>query len=118
MTTRLVNGKRVALPRRPSEDHQWVGNEWRLPDPEQALAEERQRMVCSRMQATIALARAGELEAVEEAIAKAPLEVRLAWENAQEFKRLSPTILALARQMKWGPTKIDGLFRLAMTIEA
>jgi len=41
-----------------------------------------------------------------------------AWTDAQEFRRMSPTILALSDQLNLTEPEVDDLFRQAATIEA
>lgn len=79
---------------------------------------EREGMVCSRFQAKAALAAAGLLSQVETAVASADPTAQLAWAEAIEFRRNSPTILALAAVVGLTETQIDDLFRSAMMIEA
>lgn len=86
------------------------------PDP---LEVERAGMVASRFQAKAALYQAGLLVAVVNALAKSENFLhRLAWDEAQEFRRDSPTIAHLAAEIGLDPLSIDELFRLAMTIRA
>jgi hypothetical protein len=92
------------------------------PSPEeqaaQALAQERNNMVCSRMQAKIAMYQAGILEAVESVISQADPLVQIAWNEAIEFRRNSPTIISLANTIDppLTETQLDDLFRAAMEI--
>lgn len=88
------------------------------PTPEQLLAAERAAMVCSRFQAKAALHLAGLLPQVETAIAGADELTQLAWSEAVEYRRTSPTILALAAALELTDEQVDDLFRTAMTIEA
>lgn len=92
------------------------------PDPVYSAAEllerERADMVCSRFQAKAALAAAGLLSASEAAVAAADSTAQLAWAEAIEFRRNSPTIAALAAAVGLTDSEIDDLFRAAMQIEA
>lgn len=88
------------------------------PSAAELLAAERARMVCSRFQAKAALAAAGLLSAAEAAVAQADPIAQLAWAEAVEFRRSSPTIVALGAAIGLTETQIDDLFRAAMVIEA
>ena len=87
-------------------------------DAEQ-LAEKRKGMVVSRFQARAALSNAGLLSQAETAIANAtdPI-VSLAWQDAMEFRRNSPTIQALAPELGLDDAALDQLFEDAAQIEA
>lgn len=82
------------------------------------LAAERARMVCSRFQARAALHIAGLLPQVEAAVAAADPLVQIAWADATEFRRNSPTIAALASSLSLTDAQIDDLFRSAAQITA
>jgi len=82
------------------------------------LAVERSRMVCSRFQAKAALHAAGLLDDVETAMATADRFAQIAWADAIEFRRNSPTIKAMAAALELTEAQIDNLFRAAMQIEA
>jgi hypothetical protein len=43
---------------------------------------------------------------------------RLAWEDAREFRRHSPTVLAMAAELNLTDAQIDQLFITAAAIEA
>ena len=75
---------------------------------ERAAETQRQRradLVISPFQARAALAQAGLLEAVEALMddPATPALARLAWQHAQEFRRNSPTLLALTTLMARRP---------------
>lgn len=72
----------------------------------------------SRFQARAALHQAGLLEAAEAAVATSDMIVRLAWQDAQEFRRDSPTVAALADALGLTPAQLDELFRQAAGIVA
>ena len=110
----------VEVPLKPGADHQWDGTEWvhTPPDPAEILAAERARMVCSRFQARAALHAAGLLDQVQAAVDQADPFVRLAWADAVEFRRTSPTVLALAQTLGLSDAQVDEVFRAAMRIEA
>lgn len=74
--------------------------------------------VVSRFQALAALHLAGLRPGVEAAIAQADPLAQLAWNEALEFRRTSPTLLALTSALGWTDEQLDDLFRTAATIEA
>ena len=88
------------------------------PNEEEMLEIERQGMRCSRFQARAALHQAGLLPSIEAAVATAPALVQIAWADATEFRRDSPTIAALAAGLGMTEAAIDDLFRTAMQITA
>jgi hypothetical protein len=62
---------------------------------------------------------AGLLETIEGAIAISTDDmVKLAWNEAQEFKRRSPTVLAISAGLGLTDEQLDDLFITAATIEA
>lgn len=74
----------------------------------------------SPFQATAALALAGHLETVEAIMADptTPVITRLAWQRATEFRRNSPTALALAEALGLTSADLDALFITAKGIVA
>lgn len=78
----------------------------------------RQSAVVSAFQAKAMLLQAGYWEDVSAYLADADPVTRLAWETAQEFQRLSPTILEIAEALEISDEQLDDLFRFAATIEA
>lgn len=72
----------------------------------------------SRFQARASLLGAGLLESVELAIAGADPVAQLAWADALEFRRYSPTVLAISAGLGLTDEQLDELFRTAVTIEA
>lgn len=76
--------------------------------------------VVSRFQARAALYLAGELEATEAYMAHAdtPMLVKLAWMDAQEFERSSPTVEAVRVAKGWTHAQVDALFVTASGIKA
>jgi len=116
MATKLVNGQRVEVP---SEQLSALEAEWAANSSDAAILErERATMICSRFQAKAALAAAGLLDDAEAAVAAADATAQLAWAEAIEFRRNSPTIAALATAVGLKDEQIDDLFRAAMQIEA
>jgi len=90
----------------------------RAPTAAELLAVERADMRCSRFQAKAALHAAGLLDDVETAMATADRFAQIAWADAIEFRRNSPTIKAMAAALELTDAQIDNLFRAAMQIEA
>ncbi len=76
--------------------------------------------VVSRFQARAALHLAGLLTSVEALMADPATDTlaRLAWTDAQEFRRTSPTLLAMASALSLTDEQIDQLFITAAGIEA
>lgn len=74
--------------------------------------------VVSRLQARLALKGAGLLDAVEQAVAAASDDVKMVWADAQEFRRDSPTLLALAGALGLIDEQVDALFVAAAAIKA
>ncbi len=74
--------------------------------------------VVSRFQAQAALLAAGTLGMVRAAVAQASAFDKLAWEEAAEFRRSSPTLNNLAAAMGMTQQELDDLFRAAVQIEA
>jgi hypothetical protein len=74
----------------------------------------------TRFQARAALADAGLLDRVEAMMADTatPIRMRLAWTDAQEFLRESPTVLAMGAALGLDAAALDALFTHAITIVA
>lgn len=74
----------------------------------------------SAFQAHAAIARSGLYSAVTALMTNplTPVETALAWNKALTFKRLSPTVLAMAAALELDDAELDALFELAATIEA
>jgi hypothetical protein len=88
------------------------------PDTASDIEARRSAMKVSRMQARIALLQAGLLDDVEAAVAAGPRAMQIAWADASEFHRTSPTITALASALSLTDEAVDGLFAAATTITA
>ena len=71
----------------------------------------------SRFQARAALMNAGLLTQVEQIVANADEITRLAWAEAVEWKRSSPTINSLGAQLGLSEAQMDALFAAAAEIE-
>lgn len=74
--------------------------------------------VVSRFQARAALHLAGILSAAETAIQNADELSKIAWADAQEFRRSSPLVAAVALELGLTESDLDDLFRQAAGIEA
>ena len=76
--------------------------------------------VVSRFQGRAALANAGHFTTVNNYMSSLPVDnlQRLAWEDAQEFRRNSPTVAAMQTLLNLSDAEIDDLFIEAATIEA
>jgi hypothetical protein len=74
-------------------------------------------MVASRFQVRAALLLAGLLDQVEAAVAQADPLTRMAWAEAVEFRRNSPTIARLAEGLGLDAKTLDDLFAAALQIE-
>ena len=72
----------------------------------------------SRFQARAALLQSDLLETAETAIQNGDAITKLVWADAQEFRRASPTVAAIAGVLSLTDSEVDDLFRLAITIEA
>ena len=88
------------------------------PTPEELLSAERSTMIVSKFQAKAALMQADLLDATQAAIADADALTKLAWADAQEFRRNSPMIATLAAALDLTDEQVDDLFRSAAEIEA
>lgn len=76
--------------------------------------------VVSRFQARAALHMAGLLDDVEAMMAapETPVLAKLAWADAQEFKRTSPSLLGISGALALTDARLDDLFTTAAGIEA
>lgn len=89
-------------------------------DPLVELQQWRETCEVSAFQAQAALTMAGymkDIKALLEDPTTDPLTV-LAWNKAQTFRRLSPTVIELAALLGITDEQLDDLFRFAATIEA
>lgn len=110
----------ISVPERPSSDHHWVNGEW--------VHVQSVPQVVTRFQARAALLStpslhegfSNMLEEVEAFMASGQVDplARLAWTDAQEFKRQSPTILALAPLLDLSDDDLDHLFIAAAGVDA
>jgi hypothetical protein len=78
----------------------------------------RQQVKCTPFQGKAALYNAGLLDDVNSLITSGNAITKLAWENALEWKRISPMIESLSASLGLSETQVDDLFRAAVLIEA
>lgn len=85
-----------------------------------ALAAPQVPAVVTRFQARAALHLAGLLPQIEALMADPGTDplARLAWTDAQEFRRTSPTVQAMASALGLSNEQLDQLFTTAAGIEA
>lgn len=88
-----------------------------VPTEADMLAAWRSQAICSRFQAREALRDAGLFDDAETAIAGTDARTQNAWNEAIEFRRLSPTINAISSAMGLTDEQVDDLFRAASQIE-
>lgn len=101
------------IPDPPSPQHRWDGSQWVAPPvyvPQ----------IVSRFQAKAALLSAGLLSQVEALITDPATDAmtKLAWDEAIEFNRNSPTVLGLAQALGLSNQQLDDLFIAAAQINA
>jgi len=72
----------------------------------------------SRFQAKAALLESGLLDTIESTMSAADSISKLAWENALEFRRDSPTINSVTNGLNLTTEQVDNLFTIAATIDA
>lgn len=97
----------------------WAAQTIEPPDVMPVLDRTPVPQVVSRFQARAALAMAGLLTSVENAIASSNnIIAQLAWADAVQFERNSPTIAAMASALNLTEGQVDDLFRTASKIIA
>lgn len=97
-------------------EFQWNGTSVaRIPPPAAPVPES-----VSKFQAKAALLQAGLLDSVEAMMTapQTPAVAKLAWSDAQEFRRQSPTVAAMTAALGLNEGQIDDLFRAAARIVA
>jgi len=96
-----------------------VNGDWVLPwvIEDVPIAERRELMVCSPLQARLALDAAGLLASVEATIAASDSQTQISYEYAVEWRRNSPMVTTLAAGLQMTDQEIDDLFTAAMQIE-
>lgn len=97
----------------------WVVEKLTPEEMERMLFFKRSEMVVSPFQAKAALLQAGLLTDVENYINNPDTDplVKLAWNNATEFRRLSPIISVLGSTFNLSEIQLDKLFESAKSIE-
>lgn len=103
----------LLIPDPPGPEYRWNGSQWVAPPvyvPQ----------IVSRFQAKAALLSAGLLSQVETLIADPSTDImtKLAWNEAIEFNRNSPTVLGLAKALGLTDEQVDALFVAAAQINA
>ena len=85
-----------------------------------AIRIKRERMRCNRAQAIIALRHAGILPAVEAYMSNTETDATVvdAWHNSPQFVRLAPLVMGMAAALELTDEQLDGLFDVAMQVEA
>jgi hypothetical protein len=80
----------------------------------------RDNATVSAFQARAALKRAGYMVRVRGLMSQLDQddETRMAWETVGEFRRMSPTMLAMAAQLGLDDQELDSLFEAGSKIEA
>lgn len=103
----------------------WQGSGWAFVNPPGPVEQENPPVAgvpqaVSRFQARAALHLAGLLTAVEAHMTDPGTDMlaRLAWTDAQEFRRQSPTVLNMAVALGLTEQQLDDLFTVAAGIEA
>jgi hypothetical protein len=91
-----------------------------VPSAEEVLAQWRDQAEVSRFQGRAALLQAGYLADVEAYMTQPDTDpfIKLAWQDAQVFRRNSPTVAQLQELLNLSSTQLDDLFRFAATISA
>lgn len=111
-----------STPERNEEDkliQSWTITDLTTEELEEKLLNKRSKMVCSRFQALAALYGAGLLTSIESIINNPESDpmLKLAWDNALEFRRLSPMLITLTSTMGLTDEQLDNLFIQALSIE-
>lgn len=116
MTRRLENGILIELTQEELKEISERENSWNI----YIEKSKRTKMTVTRFQALAALDAAGLLSQIEAIMDNpaTPNITRLAWNNALEFKRLSPTVVALGATLGLTDEQLDALFTQAKNIEA
>lgn len=98
----------------------WVTQKLTAEEIESNLLNKRSDMVVSSFQAKAALLQAGLLDNIVSYINNPDTDpmVKLAWDNATEFRRLSPMIIDLGKHFDLTDNQLDNLFVTAASITA
>lgn len=104
-------------------DGGWIRN-WIVRDISQEELDKRKndlriRMNVSRFQARAVLYQMNLLDTIETLMAnnETNMLTRLAWQDAQEFRRLSPAVIDIGKQLNLTDDELDQLFIQARSIE-
>lgn len=102
----------------------WQASQWVFVNPPDDPQQETPPVegvpqVVTRAQAKAALAQSGLLDTVQTIMdnPETPVLYRIAWNDAQEFRRTSPTLAALAALINLSQQDLDNLFTVAAGIE-
>lgn len=106
------------------KDVAYIGSVWQYitppPDgsPQQPVEDIRQTMIVSRFQARAALLNAGLLDQVDAYFnSSTPSAIdRLAWQQVNDFYRLSPLVISVGASLSLNDDQLDQLFRAAAAI--
>lgn len=122
-TTTILRSDGACIPADPANTDRQEFDRWvaagNTPEPADPVVPAVPQSV-SRFQARAALHLAGLLKQVEAVIAdpSTPVLAKLAWQDAQEFKRTSPTIAAMSAALGLTEQQLDDLFTTAAGIDA
>ena len=104
------------IPFTPEEEVEWDLKE--AANIARAAEDKRNNMVVTRLQARLALRRVGLFDQAQALIdASSDVELKDAWNEALEFKRTSPTLVALGQALGLTDEQLDNLFTTAKGIE-
>jgi len=115
--TELMAAQEMGATIVPDEDGTPIAVYPAVPTPEETLQIWRSKIKVSRFQALAALHGSGLLDEAVEVVTEAGGLIKLAWDNATEFRRNSPTILDLASALGLDEEALDALFIVAAQIE-
>lgn len=121
----FVHGPGYSLTRESHENETYPVNGWTWYESDVAaysaagiaFTPEQAEPAINRHQAKIVLLRHGLLETVETAIANGSPEMQLAWKEAPQFRRNSPTLLAMASALNLSDAEVDALFAEALAVD-
>jgi hypothetical protein len=88
-----------------------------LSDEEVELAHWRSIFKTELYKLKIVLDIMGDLQAVEDIISHQPKGVQLAWDNANQIRRNSPTVAGIAKTMKYSNQTLDTIFKQAYEVK-
>lgn len=93
--------------------------DWELVEfaPQPSVPLDLSNATINRHQAKIVLLRHGLLDVVDAIIANGTAEMQLAWKEAPQFRRNSPTLLEMAIALELTDAHVDALFAEAMQVD-